>query len=191
MRKLEDIDGKTVCFLQTSNVPRALEDWLARNGRTVSRMPFEEAVEMLDAYNVRVCAVAVGEETDLAEIRAQKGVQRFSSRLLPEKLAAFPIFAATPLKDPQWSAVVAYTVLTLQAAERPTTDWSNGGAKALPVDGAAIGLDKDWQKRVVDAVGSHTAIFERNLGEKSPFHLPRGLDAMWSAGGLSAPAYSE
>ena len=191
IRKLDDIADKTVCFLQTSYSTRSLEDWLTRNKLNVLRAPFEEPVELLDAFNVRRCAVTVGEETELAEIRARKGVQRFSSRILPEKLAVFPIFAATPAKDPQWSAIVSYTIMALQAAERPETDWSLGGVKAFPLDGSKIGLDKDWRTRVVDAVGSHAAIYDRNLGDQSPFRLPRGVDALWSGGGLSAPAYAQ
>ncbi|ARN82323.1 hypothetical protein [Methylocystis bryophila] len=191
IRKLEEIANKSVCFLQTTATAKSLEFWLGHNKLNILRVPFEEPIEFLDAYNVRRCAVAVGEETELAEVKARRGVQKFSSRILPEKIAVFPIFAATPIQDAQWSALVAYTVMALQAAERPQTDWSNGGAKALSINGAAIGLDKSWQTRVVDAFGGHAAIYDRNLGEGSPLRLPRGVDALWSDGGLGAPAYAE
>jgi len=191
IRRLDDIAEKTVCLLQGSGATKSLEDWVTRNKLNVLREPFEEPVELLDAFNVRRCSVAVGEETELAEIKARKGVQRFSSRILPDKLAVFPIFAATPARDPKWSAIVAYTIMALEAAERPQTDWANGGAQAFPVAGAALGLDAEWRKRVIEAFGGRGAIYDRNLGARSPFQLPRGVDALWTSGGLGAPPFVE
>ena len=58
----------------------------------------------------RHCRAAAAEITDLIDLRLHKGVNRFDSVILPQKLAVFPIVAATPLGDPQWSAAVARAV---------------------------------------------------------------------------------
>jgi general L-amino acid transport system substrate-binding protein len=44
---------------------------------------------------------------------------------------------------------------------------------------------------VVGAVGTYDVIYRRNLGDGSPYKLPRGLNASWQAGGLVAAPYSE
>ena len=47
-----------------------------------------------------------------------------------------------------------------------------------------LGLDKDWMVRAVKAVGKYGEIFERNVGERTPLALPRGLNSRGNKGGL-------
>ena len=139
---------------------------------------------MDDAYGVQRCHAITGEMTTLARLRLQPGVNRLASRILPEPLAAFPIVAATGTDDGRWSAIVAWTVHTLVSAERPETSWYPGGAGAMPIAAPELGLDKDWQRNVIGAVGNYGDIFERNLGKGSPLKLERGLNANQLHGGL-------
>jgi general L-amino acid transport system substrate-binding protein len=76
-------------------------------------------------------------------------------------------------------------------AEVRTAEWAAGGLDSLLVEAPGLGLAKDWQKRVIDAVGTSEDIYRRNLGDGSPYKLPRGLNAPWQAGGLVAPPYLE
>ena len=50
--------------------------------------------------------------------------------------------------------------------------------------GKLLGLDRDWLARALAAVGNYGEIFDRNLGEKTPMALTRGLNAQWNKGGL-------
>jgi general L-amino acid transport system substrate-binding protein len=50
--------------------------------------------------------------------------------------------------------------------------------------GQKLGLSQDWSYNIVKQVGNYGEIFERNVGEKTPLGLPRGLNALWSDGGL-------
>ena len=50
--------------------------------------------------------------------------------------------------------------------------------------GKAMGLDPEWAYRIVKLVGNYGEIFDRNLGEDSPLKLKRGMNALWSKGGL-------
>ena len=47
-----------------------------------------------------------------------------------------------------------------------------------------IGLEADWAKNVIMAVGNYGEIFERHIGENTPIGLARGLNAQWTDGGL-------
>jgi general L-amino acid transport system substrate-binding protein len=50
--------------------------------------------------------------------------------------------------------------------------------------GEGLGLTNDWAYRIVKAVGNYGEIFERNVGDGSPIKIKRGLNALWSKGGL-------
>jgi len=186
---LSDLAGKPICFPIARNGARHLEAWFADHKLDYIRMGFQADVEMNDAYNVQVCKGLAGEITTLAEVGIDGGVNHLKSRILPETLAAFPILAATGTRDAEWAAVVAWAVHTLQRAEVGTTYWRTGGAESLPVEADDLKLPKDWQKRVVGAAGSYADIYQRNLGDGSPYHLPRGPNAAWQNGGILLAPY--
>ena len=50
--------------------------------------------------------------------------------------------------------------------------------------GEQLGLTKDWVVRIVRHVGNYGEVFERNVGEGSPLKIKRGLNALWTKGGL-------
>jgi general L-amino acid transport system substrate-binding protein len=189
---LADLSGRPICFSIASNGHRHVEAWFAAHHLDFIRMGYREDVELYDTYNVQVCKGLVGEVTTLAQVRLDGGVNELKSRILPEPLAPFPIMAATGTRDAEWSAIVAWTIHTLLRAEVPTADWAAGGVDSLPVEEVPeLKLSKGWQKRVVDTVGTYGDIYRRNLGEGSPYQLPRGLNARWENGGLFMAPYSE
>ena len=50
--------------------------------------------------------------------------------------------------------------------------------------GKLLGLDKDWMVRAIKTTGNYGEIFERNVGPKTPIGLPRGVNELWSKGGI-------
>ena len=153
-------------------------------------MAYMEYGELYDAYNARVCNAEVGESGDLAAARLAESAET-PSRILAEPLATFPVFAATPASDPQWSAIVAWAIYALQRAELPASPWAAAGLDSLAVPGRELGLPDDWLKRVVGAAGSYADIYARNLGGRSWLELPRGPNAPAEAGGLFVTPYRE
>jgi general L-amino acid transport system substrate-binding protein len=191
VRDLADLAGQSICFSQGANAHRNLEAWFAAHRLDFIRMGYQEDVELFDTYNAQVCRGQAGESTVLAAVRLSGAGKALHSRILPEPLAVFPILAATPTQDAQWSALVAWAIATLQRAEISTTPWAAGGLDALPIKAPELGLAPDWQKRVVAAAGTYAEIYARNLGASSPLKLPRGPNAPWQDGGLFAPPYLE
>ncbi len=183
-----DLAGDTICFMIGSSTERSINAYFDALHKNWLRMPYSEDGEMNDAYNVHRCNAIAGEMTTLAATRLNVGVNRLSSRFLPEPISAFPVMVATGTNDAQWSAIVAWTVDTLISAERPETHWYAGGAGAMPVEAPELGLDKGWQRRVLVAVGNYGDIFERHLGKGSQLKLDRGLNAnQFSVGLLLSP----
>jgi general L-amino acid transport system substrate-binding protein len=188
---VSDLAGDTICFLIGSSAERSLEAYFDALHQNFFRRAFSEDGEMTDAYNVQKCHAIAGEITTLAATRLDSGRNRLSSRILPESLTTFPIMATTGTNDAQWSAIVAWTVHTLISAQRPETRWYAGNEKAMPIVAPELGLDKQWQHRVLTAVGNYDDIFNRNLGQGSRFKLDSGFNANQLRGGLLLSPFLE
>ncbi len=190
VRRLSDLAGKSICFYQGASAQMHLEGWMAAHSLSFSRMGYTEYGELYDAYNARICDAVVGESGDLAAARLTESAET-PSRILAEPLATFPVFAATPASDPQWSAIVAWAITALQRAELPASPWAAAGLDSTGAEGRELGLADDWRKRVVSAAGSYADIYGRNLGDRSRLNLPRGPNAPTEAGGLFVTPYRE
>jgi general L-amino acid transport system substrate-binding protein len=191
VRHVGDLTKESICFMIGSSVARSLEAYFAALHRNWLRRPFSEEGEMIDTYNVQNCRAIAGETTSLAMIRLRSGVNRLSSRILPERLTTFPIIAVTGTDDAQWSAIVGWTVHTLVSAERPETRWYAGGADAMPILAPELGLDKDWQRRVLTTVGNYDDIFTRHLGKGSSLKLDQKFNENQFSGGLLLSPFLE
>jgi len=183
VRRVDDLSGKAICFFIGSPEERSLSGYFGSLHKSWLHMPFSEEGEMNDAYDVRRCQAVAGEVTTLAAARLSPGPHRFESRILPEPISIFPVIAATGTSDGQWSSVVAWTVITLISGERAETAWYAGGSGAMPALAPELGLDGDWQRRVLSAVGNYGDIFDRNLGKNSRLKLDRGLNENRLKGG--------
>jgi general L-amino acid transport system substrate-binding protein len=190
IHQLSDLAAKSICFYQGDDAHMSLEASMAARHVDFVRMGYMEYGELHDAYAAGVCEAQVGESGDLAAARLEEH-RGPASRILTEPLAAFPVFAATPASDPQWSAIVAWAIYALERAELPATAWTAAGLKSLAVEGRDLGLPDDWAQRVVGAAGSYADIYARNLGEGSPLKLPRGPNAPSELGGLFVTPYRE
>jgi general L-amino acid transport system substrate-binding protein len=190
IQQLSDLAGKSICFYQGDNAHLNLEASMAARRLDFVRMGYMEYGELHDAYNSGVCDAQVGESGDLAAARLEDHSAP-ASRILTERLATFPVFAATPAADPQWSAIVAWSTYALQRAELPSTPWTAAGLNSLGVEGRDLGLAEDWGRRVVGAAGSYADIYARNLGDGSPLKLPRGPNAPAEVGGLFVTPFRE
>ncbi|MEA5505841.1 hypothetical protein VB735_22545 [Halotia wernerae UHCC 0503] len=172
---LTDLAGDSICFMIGSSVEQSLNTYFGVLHKNWFRRAFSEDGEMIDTYNVQNCHAIAGEITTLANIRLDPGVNQLLSRILPESLITFPVIAATGTEDTQWSAIVAWTVDTLINAERPKTRWYAGKVGAMPISAPELGLDKEWQRRVLISVGNYSDIFDRNPGKDSLLKLDQGL----------------
>jgi general L-amino acid transport system substrate-binding protein len=190
IQQLSDLAGKSICFYQGDNAHLNLEAAMAARRLDFVRMGYMEYGELHDAYNARICEAQVGESGDLAAARLEERAAP-ASRILSEPLATFPVLAAIPANDPQWSAIVAWAIYAVQRAELPPTPWAAAGLESVGVEGRDLGLPDDWAKRVVGAAGSYADIYARNLGEGSPLKLPRGPNASSELGGLFVTPYRE
>ena len=128
--------------------------------------------------------------------------------ILEEVMSKEPLGPVAPLGDDQWFNIVKWTVYaTIEAEELGITqdnvaDMVETSEDPVvqrllgvpPAEGdpfeSGLGLEPDWVVDVISAVGNYGEIYDRNLGPGTPFELERGLNALWTDGGLLyAPPY--
>ncbi len=171
-----DLAGKMVCFEPGTRADHDLDTLVASSHMRVLYGPFFEADEMLDAFNVGRCAAIVGEATSLAALKFSVDETKQPVRLLPEMLSVAPVFTATPAAaDGRWAQIVNWAVQTSIAG---------GKSGSGPMIAPELGLDRDWQARVITEVGTYADLYRRSLGDFSPLDLPRGVNASPAEGGL-------
>ena len=117
--------------------------------------------------------------------------------VLPEIFSKEPLGPAVLRGDDEFFAIVKWVVFAMLEAEELGVGQANieqalksknpavqrflGGSENL---GKPLGLPQDWVVQILQQVGNYGEVFERNLGKQSPLQLERGLNALWTQGGL-------
>ncbi|MEJ1976714.1 MAG: hypothetical protein WDN49_11980 [Acetobacteraceae bacterium] len=187
-QRLADLAPENICAEPGTGPERALEAWFAARHLPLHYFMFQESDEMLDAYVASRCGAIVQEMPSLAGYRLN-AEEEHPSRILAEPFSAVPLMVATGQDDGAWAALVGWTVQTLLRGETQGQPGPGGGPQPLPI--AGFGLAPDWQAQVLKATGSYADIYTRNLGADSPLELPRGLNQLWTEGGLLCPPFTE
>ena len=189
--RLDGLGGQRVCAEPGTGPERTLRAWFAAQAVAIHFVPFQEAEEMQDGFYNGHCDAILAELPRLAALALQAAADGHPARLLPDLVGPNPVLAATPLGDSQWSAAAAWAIATLQRAETQGRPGPAGGPDPLPLPAAALGLAGGWQAAMLAAAGSYADIYRRTLGAGSPLDLPRGPNALSTAGGLICPPFTE
>ena len=117
--------------------------------------------------------------------------------VLPEIISKEPLSPAVRQGDDTWEDIVRWTHYAMVDAEELGVNQHNVDdmlksdapdiRRLLGVEGQfgeSLGLTKDWAYRIIKAVGNYGESFERNVGQGSPLKIARGLNALWTKGGL-------
>jgi general L-amino acid transport system substrate-binding protein len=117
--------------------------------------------------------------------------------LLPEIISKEPLAPVVRHGDDQWYDIVNWTVMALIQAEEFGITSKNVDSMLTSKDpeimrflgvtpgmGKALGLDEKWAYNIIKQVGNYGEIFERSVGPNTPLKLERGLNDLWTRGGL-------
>lgn len=194
---LAGLRDQVICALDMSRPERTLRDELTARDIAFALMTHSEQGELDAAAAVRRC-VATGMESRLAQSRANFHARTGDFVFLPERLALAPVVPAYRDDDRAFGRIVDWTIDALLEAEALGVTKANvveagkrqdmRAAELLGHDfatGQALGLAHDWAAKVIATTGNYGEIFARTAGE--PYQLDRGLNALWTQGGLMAP----
>ncbi len=197
---LRDLAGRQVCFIAATEHESRLLAAFAARGIKMLPYPWEEQGEMDAGLTSGHCAAMTGDLSRLAAERARFHARKADFVILPETISLDPLAPAVRQDDPQWAAVVTWTVEALIAAEANDVTQANVAAmrgtdnpalrRLLGADRAAaqaLGLPDDWAVRAIQSVGNYGELYARTVGPGTDDDLPRGLNALWTQGGLLYP----
>ncbi len=194
----KELDGATVCIQTGTTTELNLADYFKSNGMTYQPVPLKDNAEAEQQYSAGACDVYTTDASGLAATRATFA-DASEHVILPEIISKEPLALVVRHGDNQWGDIVRFTFDALIAAEEfGITSANVEEMSAAPGNnpeinrllgtegelGAMMGLDKDWAKRAILAGGNYGEIFEANIGASTPIALSRGLNALWTQGGL-------
>ena len=191
------MNGATVCVQAGTTSEKNVADYFGANGMKYKPVVFDTAEAITSAFFAGRCQVYTTDMSDLAGART-KAPKADDYVILPEVISKEPLGPSVRRGDDEWFEIVRWTLFAmLEAEENGLTQANVDAQKASSKDpnvqrflgvsedtGKLLGLDKEWAYRIVKQVGNYGESFERNLGPKSPVGLPRGVNNLWTKGGL-------
>lgn len=191
-----ELSGASICTLSGSSDEGAVADFFGSRKMRYQLIKSERWDDLVKTYANGGCTVLTGDLSLLAYVRSHLA-NASEHMLLPEIINKEPLGPAVQKGHDAWFSIVRWTFMALVAAEEFGINSSNVDMmKASPVHdirrflgleadlGAPMGLPRDWAYQIVRQVGNYSEIFERTLGQGSQLKLDRGLNALWSKGGL-------
>lgn len=193
---LEDMDGARICVQTGTTTELNLADNFRQRGLNFEAVVFQEADPTFAAYESGQCDGFTTDKSGLVSYQT-KAANPADHKILDVTMSKEPLAPSVLQGDPQWADAVRWVVLaTIQGEEFGITS-ANIGDFASSEDpnirrflgiegelGQGIGLPNDFAARVIRHVGNYGEIYNRNLGPDTPFNLPRGLNELYSKGGL-------
>ena len=191
-----ELSGSSICVLSNTTAEQGVADFFKARQMKYQLVVSERWPELVKSYAGGGCTLLTGDVSLLAHERSRLG-RPAEHLLLPELITKEPLGPVVREGDDQWFRIARWTLMALVSAEELGVSSANADQmrasqfqdvrRLLGADqslGQALGLAEDWVHRMVKQTGNYGEMFERNLGAKSPLRLERGLNALWSKGGL-------
>lgn len=192
-----ELDGATFCIQAGTVTELNLADYFRANGMKFTPISFDTSDESFKALESGRCDVLTADQSQLYGQRL-KLASPDDYAVLPEIISKEPLSTAVRRGDEEWFSVVRWTQIAMLNAEelgvtsKNVAELAKGSknpdvARLLGTDGSLgkdLNLRNDWVLQIVSQVGNYGESFERNLGQGSDMKIKRGLNALWTQGGL-------
>jgi general L-amino acid transport system substrate-binding protein len=191
-----ELDGATVCVQTGTTTELNLADFFKVNNIAYQPVPIQTPAEADQQFLGGACDAYT---TDASQLATQRGTYENPDNfvILPEIISKEPLGPVVRQGDDQWADIVRWTLNALVAAEEYGVTAANAEEMAQTENpevrrllgtegdlGTMLGLDADWAKRAIMATGNYGEIFSATIGEGTPSNIARGLNALWTEGGL-------
>jgi general L-amino acid transport system substrate-binding protein len=191
-----ELDGAKVCVEEGTTSAQNTDDYFHANSMKLDLVTTSSAAEALKAYDADLCAAFT---SDVSQLYAQRLMlaQPDDHVILPDVISKEPLGPAVRQGDEQWALIAKWTHFAMLNAEELGVG-SKTIEDALKSDkpaikrlvgmegnlGEQIGLSSDWAVRIVRAVGNYGEVFDHNVGSRSKLGISRGLNQLWTSGGI-------
>ncbi|KGD94363.1 MULTISPECIES: amino acid ABC transporter substrate-binding protein [Rhizobium/Agrobacterium group] len=193
-----ELSGAAVCVQSGTTTELNLADYFKANNLQYNPVVFEKLEEVNAAYQAGRCDVYTTDQSGLYSIRL--GLSNPNDHVvLPEIISKEPLGPAVRQGDDQWFDIVMWAGYALVQAEEFGITQANVdemknstnpdirrflGVEQDTKIGTDLGLTNEWAYNIVKGVGNYGDVFERNIGQNTPLKIERGLNALWTKGGL-------
>ncbi|MBX6368226.1 MAG: amino acid ABC transporter substrate-binding protein [Rhodospirillales bacterium] len=197
VKSAKELNGATVCVQPGTTTELNLADFFRANKMQFKPVVIEKLDEVESAFFSGRCDAYTTDASGLAATRVSKAPNPDDYVILPEIISKEPLAPAVRHGDDEWFDIVKWTVYALIEAEEKGVTSKNvdemlksddPNVKRLlgvtPGMGKSLGLDEKWAYNAIKQVGNYGEIFDRNVGKNSPLKLERGLNDLWTRGGL-------
>ncbi len=196
IKSLEDLRGGTICTNQGTTTELNITDQMRKRNIDFTLLTFEDFDKVMAAFDQGRCDAVTTDKSGLVARKATHANPE-SLEILDITLSKEPLGPMMAQNDSKWRDVIVWVVFgTIQAEELGITSQNVDEflksddpviRRLLGVEGdlgQGLGVSNDFIYRVIKHVGNYGEIYDRNLGPNTPFNLPRGLNDLWTRGGL-------
>src|SRR5436190_11006550 len=191
-----ELNDAAVCVQQGTTTELNLADYFRANKMKLKTVTFASADETIKAYDAGRCDAFTTDASGLysERLRLAKSDDHI---VLPEIISKEPLGPSVRHGDDQWFDIVKWTHYAMLTAEELGVTKANVDEQMKSANpdvkrllgtegnyGEQLGLTKDWAYRIVKHVGNYGEVFEKNVGQGSPLKIARGINALWTKGGL-------
>jgi general L-amino acid transport system substrate-binding protein len=200
VKSAKELSGATICVAPGTTTELNLADYFRANKMSFKPVVIEKVDEIRAAFFAGRCDVYTTDASSLAATRAANvpPPRTFDDFLiLPEIISKEPLGPVVRHGDNQFADIVRWALYAMIEAEEYGIASSNVDEMlksenptvkrilgVTPGMGKALGLDERWVYNIVKQVGNYGESFERNVGMGSPLKIDRGLNKLWTQGGL-------
>ncbi len=196
--KLSDTRNTTVCVQKRSTSLDNIVNYAEKHPGSIIPMVFESPEVMASSFLSEKCALYSDDKTNLLGFISREEIRTNSDFvMLDDTISKEPLTITLREGDDEWRDIVQWTFYALVQAEELGITSKNAAEKrvsgtpserkflgAIPGIGKPLGLDDGWVFNIISQVGNYGEIFDRHLGSDSQFKLKRGLNDLWTRGGL-------
>ena len=192
-----EMDGASFCIQAGTTTELNLADYFRTNGMKYTPITFDTSDQTIKAFEAGRCDALTSDQSQLYALRI-KLQDPNSAMVLPEIISKEPLGPVVRQGDDEWFNVVRWTLFAMINGEElgvSSTNVDEMKAKSTDpnvrrllglegVKGEWMGLPDEWGYNIIKLVGNYGEVFERNVGEGSALGISRGLNALWSKGGI-------
>jgi general L-amino acid transport system substrate-binding protein len=197
VKAAKELNGATICVAPGTTTELNLADYFRANKMDFKPVVIEKVDELRAAFFSGRCDVLTGDASALNATRIAQAPNPDDYIILPERISKEPLAPVVRHGDDEWNDIARWVVYALIEAEEKGVTSKNvddmlksddPNIKRMlgvtPGMGKALGLDEKWAYNEIKLVGNYGEIFDRNLGKDTELKFERGLNDLWTRGGL-------
>jgi general L-amino acid transport system substrate-binding protein len=197
VKSTKELNGATICVQPGTTTELNLADYFRANKMDYKPVVIEKIDEVYAAFFSGRCDVMTGDASGLAAQRIGRASNPDDYVVLPDRISKEPLAPVVRHGDDEWNDIVRWVVYALIEAEEKGVTQKNVDDMLKSEDpnikrmlgvtpgmGKALGLDEKWAYNEIKLIGNYGEIFDRTLGRDTELKFDRGLNDLWTHGGL-------